>query len=82
MTRSETSQKPIQNKPTNRVAKVEQAQLTNPPVGLERHTLGESLERFGWDIFGVVLIAGGIILLLGVLKLTRGSLIDSIINNL
>ena len=82
MTRSETQQKTNPGKPTKKLPEAQKVETAKPPVGLERHSFGESLERFGWDIFGVVLIAGGFILFLGVLKLTRGSLIDSIINNL
>ena len=54
----------------------------NGKVGVERHSWNESLERFGWDIFSVVLMAGGLILFSGVLKLSKGSLVDSVVRNL
>ena len=82
MTRSEPRQKAVAPKPTQRLPEVGKTETPKPPVGVERHTFGESLERFGWDIFGVVLMAGGLILFLGVLRLTRGNLLDSIVSNL
>ncbi len=54
----------------------------NGKVGVERHSWNESLERFGWDIFSVVLMAGGLILFSGVLKLSKGSLVDRVVRNL
>ncbi|MGB4596011.1 MAG: DNA translocase FtsK [Anaerolineaceae bacterium] len=82
MTRSETRQKSTPGTTTKKKPEGEKSEASKPPVGVERHTVGESLERFGWDIFGVILIGGGLILFLGVLRLTSGNLIDSVAVNL
>jgi S-DNA-T family DNA segregation ATPase FtsK/SpoIIIE len=38
----------------------------------------QRFSRFGWDILGVLLIAGGMIMLLGFLRITSGALISSL----
>lgn len=82
MKTSESNKKPNNKSADTLPHEVVRSDSVNKTAGIERHSLSESLERFGWDIFGVLMMAVGLILFLGVSGLTHGNLLDSIIANL
>ena len=61
----------------------ENPELT-PPAKPSGHFLSSFLrfERFGWDIFGIILVTSTIVLLAGLLGLTRGFILTPLIHEL
>lgn len=52
---------------------------SSPVIPGENKDQTQRASRFGWDLAGLVLLSGGMILLLGVLGITKGNMLDSII---
>ncbi|MFZ3069740.1 MAG: DNA translocase FtsK 4TM domain-containing protein [Anaerolineaceae bacterium] len=82
MTQAQPKKSKAKKTDAPQVSAVSNGKANHPAKLGESQDFSGRFSRFGWDLTGVLLLSGGMILLLGVLGITRGVMLDTIIHNL